>query len=155
MWDLRALRSPLMRAKKPRSQAVHEMRGFLRKVSTRIVDDIGNLLVEINRNEWKVAPPPQTWDRNYSDDALEVRDGAGRIVLQVRALSDRIQLQGMWWVDLGPPNGVRRMTIWQGTDPKKGAQIVFTPKGGGEPPPHIPPMFVYPSELHLGEFRAK
>ena len=29
MWDLRALRSPLMRAKKPRSQAVHEMRGFL------------------------------------------------------------------------------------------------------------------------------
>src|SRR5208282_424880 len=29
-WDLKALRSPLMRAKKPRSQVVHEMRGFLR-----------------------------------------------------------------------------------------------------------------------------
>ena len=29
MWDLRALRSPLMRAKEPRSQAVHEMRGLM------------------------------------------------------------------------------------------------------------------------------
>ena len=29
MWDLGALRSPLMRAQKPRSQAVREMRGFL------------------------------------------------------------------------------------------------------------------------------
>src|SRR5271165_3401789 len=32
MWDLRALRSPFMRAKKPRSVAVHEMRGFLRAI---------------------------------------------------------------------------------------------------------------------------
>ncbi len=30
MWDVRALRSPLMRAKNPRRQVVHEMRGFLR-----------------------------------------------------------------------------------------------------------------------------
>src|SRR5271165_5175621 len=30
MWDLRALRSSLLRAKKPPSQAVHKMRGFLR-----------------------------------------------------------------------------------------------------------------------------
>ena len=29
MWDLGALRSPLMRAKKHRNQAVPEMRGFL------------------------------------------------------------------------------------------------------------------------------
>ena len=29
MWDFRALRSALMRAKKPRRQVVHEMRGFL------------------------------------------------------------------------------------------------------------------------------
>src|SRR5271166_5569275 len=33
MWDLRALRSPFMRAKKPRSVAVHEMRGFLSRCS--------------------------------------------------------------------------------------------------------------------------
>jgi hypothetical protein len=125
------------------------------KVSTRIANDTGSLLVEIVRNEWLVAPPPQTWDRNYSDDALEVRDSSGWITLQVRALLDRIQIQGMWWVDLGPPNGVRRMTIWEGTDPEKGAQLVFTPKNGRDLPPEITPVFVYPSELHLGELRAK
>ena len=124
------------------------------KVSTWIADDTGNLLAEISRNEWQVAPAPQTWDRNYSDDALEVRDSSGRIVLQVRALPDRIQIQGMWWVNLGPPNGVRRMTIWQGTDPEKGVQIVFTPASSPDPLPEIAPMFVYPSELHLGELRA-
>ena len=69
-------------------------------------NDTGSLLIEIIRNEWLVAPPPQTWDRNYSDDALEVRDGSGRIVLQVRSLLDRIQIQGMWWVDLGPQTGL-------------------------------------------------
>ena len=123
------------------------------KVSTRIADESGNLLAEINRNEWRVAPPPQTWDRNYSDDALEVRDSAGRIVLQVRARSDHIQIQGMWWVNLGPPNWVRRMTIWQGPDPKKGAQIVFSPKDSTDQLPEIAPLFVYPSEPHLGELR--
>src|SRR5271166_6864958 len=33
MWDLRALPSSLLRAKKPPSQAVHKMRGFLRPVA--------------------------------------------------------------------------------------------------------------------------
>ena len=125
------------------------------KVSARIVDDNSNLVVEIIRNEWRVAPPPQTWDRNYSDDALEVRDASGRIVLQVRALSDRIQLQGMWWVNLGPPNGVMRMTIWQGINPNNGAQMVLSPKNNVEPLPEISPIFVYPSELHAGELRAE
>ena len=137
------------------SQFKVELIGGKVKVSTRIANDTGSLLIEIIRNEWLVAPPPQTWDRNYSDDALEVRDGSGRIVLQVRSLLDRIQIQGMWWVDLGPPNGVRRMTMWEGTDPEKGAQLVFTPRSGRDPPPEIAPMFVYPSELHLGELRAK
>ena len=41
MWDLRALRSPLMRAKKPRSQAVHEMRGFLRRDALKIAGKLG------------------------------------------------------------------------------------------------------------------
>jgi hypothetical protein len=125
------------------------------KVSTKIIDDKGHLIVEINRNEWQVAPSPKTWDRNYSDDALEVKDDEGRIILQVRALSDRIQLQGIWWVDLGPPNGVTRMTIWRGTDPRKGPQIVFTGRGSADPLPEIDPIFVYPSERHLGELRAK
>src|SRR2546428_13242392 len=57
------------------------------KVSTKIIDQSGKLVAELIRNEWKVAPPPQTWDRNYSDDALEVRDARGQIILQVKALA--------------------------------------------------------------------
>ena len=70
------------------------------KVSTRIDDADGNLIAEIIRNEWKVFPG-RSWDRNYSDDALEVKDARGLVVLQVRALADRIQIQGGWWVDMG------------------------------------------------------
>jgi hypothetical protein len=128
------------------------------KISTKISDDSGNLIVEINRNEWQVAPPPRTWDRNYSDSALEVRDDQGDIVLQVRALPDCIQLQGMWWIDMGSPNGIRRLTLWEGPNPnqqKGGAEVVISPKTGGVRPPQIAPMFVYPSSLHLGELIAK
>jgi hypothetical protein len=120
------------------------------KVSTQIADDTGNLVVVLDRNEWKVAPPPRTWDRNYSDDALEVKDAAGRVVLQVKALPDRIQLQGMWWVDIGPPNGHIRF-ILRG-NPRIGAQINLVPKVPRDPNiPTIDPMFVYPGDQHLGE----
>ena len=59
-------------------------------------------------------------------------------------------------VNLGPPNGAMRMTIWQGIDPDKGAQMVsLSPKNSAEPLPEISPIFVYPSELHAGELRAE
>lgn len=70
------------------------------KVSTRITDSDGNLIAKIVRNEWKVFPG-RSWDRNYSDDALEVRDSRGLVVLQVRTYPDRIQIQGARWVDMG------------------------------------------------------
>ena len=46
-------------------------------VSTMIRDSSGNVLAELRRNEWKVAPPPKTWDRNYTDNALEVVNAEG------------------------------------------------------------------------------
>jgi hypothetical protein len=68
------------------------------KVSTQIRNKKGQLVAELIRNEWKVAPPPKTWDRNYNKNTLEVKDETGNIVLQVRALPDRIQIQGEWWI---------------------------------------------------------
>ena len=41
------------------------------KVSTDIRDKSGNLIVRLIRNEWQVAPP-RMFDRNYSQNALEV-----------------------------------------------------------------------------------
>jgi hypothetical protein len=121
------------------------------KVSTQIRDQNSKLLVELVRNEWKVAPPPDTWDRNYSDDALEVKDPFGAVILQVRALPDRVQIQGMWWWNMGPPNGVVRFFI-RG-NPQIGGQINLVPLGNKDPLPVIDPMFVYPSDAHLGELR--
>jgi len=117
------------------------------KIFTRIKDESGNLIAEIIRNEWKVSPA-KSWDRNYSADALEVKDSGGNVVLQVRVLHDRIQLQGAWWWNMGPPNGIMRFWMWN--NPSEGVQITVRQKTDPHPPT-IPPMFRYPSELHLGE----
>jgi hypothetical protein len=135
------------------SQLKVESVGGKMQVSTRVADGNSNLIAELIRNEWKVAPQPHTWDRNYSDDALEVKDPSGRIVLQVRVLPDRIQIQGLWWIDMGPPNGIRRLIVRQNPEELSGAQLTFVPKDRLDTPP-IRPMFEYPSELHLGELRA-
>jgi hypothetical protein len=122
------------------------------KVSTKIRNDLGNLIAELQQNEWKVAPPPTTWDRNYTNDALEVRDEKGRIVLQIRVLENIVQTQGAWWVDLGV-NGRRRMIIKENPPDQHhhGAQIIFVEPGNEWP--EIEPIFRYPSEVHLGELR--
>jgi hypothetical protein len=122
------------------------------KVSTEVADGNGKLIAELIHNEWKVAPPPGTWDRNYTDDALEVRDASGNVVLQIRALPDRIQLQGIWWVDTGF-NGVVQFVI-RG-NPKDGGQIVLVPKNNKDGPPRIEQMFRYPSDRHLGELAGR
>ena len=119
------------------------------KVSARILDHEGHQIAELVRNEWKVASPPSTWDRNYNDNALEVRDARGLVVLQVRALKDRVQLQGLWWIDLGPPNGIRQLTVREA--PEGGAQFILSPEDASPPP--IAPLFEYPSDRHLGELR--
>jgi hypothetical protein len=114
-----------------------------------MLDREGNLITELVRNEWKVAPSPRTWDRNYTDDALEVKDARGRVVLQVRVLEDRVQLQGLWWVDIGPPNGIMQLALRE--TPEGGAQFTISPKDIDPPP--IAEIFEYPSERHLGELR--
>jgi hypothetical protein len=117
-------------------------------VSTQISGIDGNLLAELIRNEWKVAPSPGTWDRNYTRDALEVRNSQGRIVLQVRAFADKIQLQGVWWTDY---QGKRaELTLVQNPN-QGGALIVVRPPNSNQPVEPIKPLFVYPSESHLGE----
>jgi hypothetical protein len=124
-------------------------------VSTKVTDSTGKITVEIIRNEWKVAPPPNTWDRNYSTDALEVKDPQGRIVLQVRLMPDRIQLQGAW--KLGPEwqASTLEFVIIRANPSGQGAQISFFPRNPRPEAiwPEVEPLFLYPSEFHLGEFR--
>lgn len=61
-------------------------------VSTVIRDKGGRVVAEITKNEWKVNPQ-NSWDRNYSSEALEVKDPSGDIVLQIKVVEDRVQFQ--------------------------------------------------------------
>jgi hypothetical protein len=136
---------------------VEEVKGKI-KFSCQVTDESGKLIAEISRNEWKVAPPPGTFDRNYSDDALEVRDPKGRVVLQVKMLGDRIQIQGAW--SLGPewkPAGAAQVIIRQDPANPNEAQFVFYPMHPAEGVswPEIKPIFEYPSERHFGEYRRQ
>src|SRR5262249_43353624 len=100
-------------------------------VSTKMTDSHGNMIAEIYRNEWKVRPG--AWDRNYSDDALEVKDDRGVIVLQVKVLPDRIQIQGGWWAMFrGTP---AQMFIYGSHEPAVIEWII------NRQPPAINPMF--------------
>jgi hypothetical protein len=136
-----------------RDQFMVESIDGLLKVSTRVTDAAGNLTAEIIRNEWKVLPPPGTWDRNYNNSALEVKDPKGRIVLQVSLATDAVQIQGAW--HLGPewiPAGMDYVIVR--ADPAgNGAQFVLYPKNPAPSVlwPEIKPLFAYPSERHLGE----
>lgn len=64
------------------------------KFSTTVRDQAGNLIVEIVDNHWRVSTSENNcWDKNYNKDSLEVKDGRGRVVLQVRILPKIVQLQ--------------------------------------------------------------
>lgn len=115
-------------------------------VSALIRNEQGQILAELTRNEWKVAPNPTVWDRNYNDNTLEVKNGAGRIILQVRVLPDRIQLQGEWWSADG--KGFRVVSV-PGTS--GGFVYFFGAKQKPTDPPFVQPLFAYPSDTHFGE----
>jgi hypothetical protein len=111
-------------------------------LSVKMFDKSGGIVAEMVHNEWRESPS-KIWDRNYNDEAVEIKGEAGRIVLKVRALFDRLQLEGEFWGRNG-----------------EGYRIVGLPRGGAlvrlraddDPDePSIRPMFKYPSEKYLGE----
>ncbi len=115
------------------------------KVSTLIRDKSGSVVAELINNEWKVNKN-KTFDRNYSKDALEVKDNTGDIVLQVKVLGDRIQFQGKFYDNQG--NGV----AFGKDDSGQGGVIERTSTNHPNLELKIEPIFLYPSENHLGEF---
>ena len=104
-------------------------------LSTTVRDGAGNLVVEIVDNRWTVSPSKTNcWDKNYTQDSLEVKDGRGRVVLQVRMLPNTIQIQGEW-PNLNAP----------------GKPTVFYEDGQFNERDGITPRFKYPSDLYWGE----
>lgn len=113
------------------------------KLSTKLRGKSG-LIVEIIDNEWRLNPL-KLWDRNYNDNALEVKDENG-VVLQIKVLSDRIQLQAIYYDKNG--NGV----VIGGNQEYMGGHGIIEKTGPNcEPNYTIKPIFKYPSNLHFGE----
>ncbi len=103
------------------------------KLSITVRDSQENLIAEIVDNRWTVNPSKSAcWDKNYDDDSLEVKDGRGRVVLQVRVLPESIQLQVEF-----PDHNDRLIEDGQYSD-----------EDG------IRPRFRYPSSEHWGELDA-
>jgi hypothetical protein len=109
-----------------------DQRGWL-QISTTIRDENDNLVGSIDSNVWQVsASQSECWDKNYTDNALEIKDGQGRVLLQVVLFPDKIQLQAQW-------------------HSKKGRDLTLTMDGYTDQW-GIVPMFKYPSGDHWGEF---
>jgi len=116
------------------------------KVSTIVRDKTGAVIAELRKNEWKINPN-NSWDRNYTADALEVKDPSGEIVLQVKALRDRIQLQAKMFDSSGRGFAFGKLHGPDGW----GGGIEFTGAAHPELQMKFEPMFAYPSDSHLGE----
>jgi hypothetical protein len=125
------------------------------KVSTIIRNENGSVITELYRNEWKVGSPPLSWDRNYTEDTLEVRNDKGHVVLQVRVSSNIVQIQGVWPYPKNPKLlMVVRETPEREVRERYTGQITFyDPNDPSAKWPDISPLFHYPSETHLGELR--
>lgn len=117
------------------------------KVSTTIYDSKGRLVAELVNNEWHINKQA-SFDRNFTDEALEVRDSSGDIILQVRLLENCVQLQGKCY----GPNG-NGVAICRGVSTNGNPSGIIETTGGKHSSfmVKIVPMFRYPSELHLGE----
>ncbi len=120
-------------------------------LSTEVRDQQGKVVVKLEKNHWSVSPDKGIClDKNYSRDALEVKDGRDHIVFQLRLYPDRIQLQGEWFNDGGED-------VLVVVDPnKKDTQIIL--KGSKYDPKidaiMIGPVFQYPSSRHWAEWET-
>lgn len=119
-------------------------------VSLGIRDRAGALVAELTKNEWTVNPG-RTWDRNYTADALEVKDASGSVVLQVRLKGHRVQLQTRLYDEHGNGFGIVKAPRLDGRE--VGGMFEMTGTKHPEFTHKIEPIFLYPSSQHFGELR--
>jgi hypothetical protein len=122
------------------------------KMSITIRDKSGKVFAEIIDNEWRTepVPGPNTWDRNFNKDSIEVKDAFKNVVLQVRLFEDRVQLQAKLYDSAG-----RRIGIGKSLDKDRPGGIIEVRPPNQPETFRIEPIFKYPSDLHLGELIKK
>ena len=118
-------------------------------LSTVVRDKQGKEVVRLERNHWVINPDKGIClDKNYTTDALEVRDGRDHVVLQVRLYPDHISLQGEWFNDRGED--------WLLVLNRRESKTEMIAKGSRYNPVldavMIEPIFQYPSDKHWAEW---
>lgn len=120
------------------------------ELTTPVRDRFGHIIAQITKNHWSVSPDKSvSWDHNYTSNAFEVKDGRGHVVIQIKVLPDKVQIQGEWR-EFG--RGLRMIKSWDKEHP--GAMFNFWANSQQEQQAEspIPPMFKYPSREHWAEF---
>lgn len=110
-------------------------------VSTRIRNANGELIAELVDSEWKLNKD-SIFDRNYTDDIIEVRDKQGRITLQVAHFGDTVHVSGIF--------RCRRLGIATVLTPF-GDSATMDIRKDDNTKYQIPPICKYPSDQHFGE----
>jgi len=64
------------------------------ELSLVIRDKNGIILASIRNNEWFVAQPPVTLDRNFNENSLEAIDSKGQVIFQVQIHGEEVRLAG-------------------------------------------------------------
>jgi hypothetical protein len=111
-------------------------------VTTKIRNERGDLIAELDDNEWSHQARPAIYDRNYNDHVLEIVGSDGNVVLQVVDFGRAIYVAGFfrcrnaWSTVIGPrSDGAALLDI---RPPEKPHEYV------------IPHICEYPSEQKLG-----
>ena len=116
------------------------------ELSTPLLDSSGKKITNIEKNHWTVIPPPGIWDKNYTQNSLEIKGSRGQVVLQLKYLPDRIQIAVEWRDQFG------RGQEWS----RCGSHSCISPWGSPQTELQneivIEPIFKYPSSEHLGKF---
>lgn len=150
--DLSALEGPtsmLQAAYDSGIRLEHGKRGL--EVTTTVKNRNGDVVVEVDRNHWKVTP--LAYDKNYTSNTLEVKDSRKHVVLWLRVFADKVQIQGEWRDEFGnglrlircQPPGQKEMGCfdkWNNVQQERRSENHL-----------IEPMFEYPSKEHWGESR--
>jgi hypothetical protein len=66
------------------------------KVTTDVRDSLGNVIANMNRNEWTVNRNFML-DRNFDKNSLEVIDNTGKVIFQVRVKGNQVRLSGVFF----------------------------------------------------------
>jgi hypothetical protein len=119
---------------------ITEYQGSL-KISTDIRNKDGKVIAKVENNEWKIKPE-KSFDFNYTNDALEIKDDNDRVIFQVRINKNIIELQGIF----NSASGKSLLLTESGQ-----IGVSKTPFDSSELINPIVPIFKYPRKLHFGE----